>query len=114
MRCCGADGPPSLELGGDLRELLLRREVTHERGLQHVDALLDALAARRLDSERRPMASSTDQSGEEDDDPDQLEVEFNTAWSPPEAICSALREQYPDVSISWFYDEPGCEIAGYL
>ena len=49
-----------------------------------------------------------------DDDPDQLEVEFNTAWSPPEAICSALREQYPDVSISWFYDEPGCEIAGYL
>ena len=49
-----------------------------------------------------------------DDDPDQLEVEFNTAWSPPEAICNALREQYPDVSISWFYDEPGCEIAGYL
>ena len=49
-----------------------------------------------------------------DDDPDCLEVQFNTAWSPPEAICSALREQYPDVSISWFYDEPGCEIAGYL
>ncbi len=49
-----------------------------------------------------------------DDDPDQLEIEFNTAWSPPEAICHELREQYPDVSISWFYDEPGCEIAGYL
>ena len=49
-----------------------------------------------------------------DDDPDQLEVEFNTAWSPPEAICSAIREQYPDLAISWFYDEPGCEIAGYL
>ena len=49
-----------------------------------------------------------------DDDPDQVEIEFNTAWSPPEAICHALREQYPDVSISWFYDEPGCEIAGYL
>ena len=49
-----------------------------------------------------------------DDDPDQLEVEFSTAWSPPEAICHALREQYPDVSISWFYDEPGCELAGYL
>ena len=49
-----------------------------------------------------------------DDDPDQLEVEVNTAWSPPEAICHALREQYPDLSISWFYDEPGCEIAGYL
>ena len=49
-----------------------------------------------------------------DDDPDQLEVQFSTAWSPPEAICSALREQYPDLSVSWFYDEPGEEIAGYL
>ena len=49
-----------------------------------------------------------------DDDPDCTEIEFNTAWSPPEAICHALREQYPDLSISWFYDEPGCEIAGYL
>ncbi len=49
-----------------------------------------------------------------DDDPDCTEIEFNTAWSPPEAVCHALREQYPDVSISWFYDEPGCEIAGYL
>jgi len=49
-----------------------------------------------------------------DNDPEQLEVTFNTAWSPPEAICSAIREQYPDVSVSWFYDEPGEEIAGYL
>ena len=49
-----------------------------------------------------------------DDDPDKLEVEFNTAWSPPEAICNEIREQYPDLSVSWFYDEPGCEIAGYL
>ena len=49
-----------------------------------------------------------------DDDPDCLEIQFETAWSPPEAICYAMREQYPDLSISWFYDEPGCEIAGYL
>ena len=49
-----------------------------------------------------------------DDAPESVEIEFNTAWSPPEAICSAIREQYPDVSVSWFYDEPGCEIAGYL
>ena len=49
-----------------------------------------------------------------DDDPESVEIEFNTAWSPPEAICSAIREQYPDVSVSWFFDEPGCEIAGYL
>jgi len=50
----------------------------------------------------------------DDDDPDQLEVSFETAWSPPEAICHAMREQYPDLSVSWFYDEPGMEIAGYL
>ena len=50
-----------------------------------------------------------------DDDPENMEIEFNTAWSPPEAICHALREKFEDtVSISWFYDEPGCEIAGYL
>ena len=49
-----------------------------------------------------------------DNDPEQLEVTFNTAWSPPEAICNQIREDYPDVSVSWFYDEPGCEIAGYL
>ena len=49
-----------------------------------------------------------------DPDPENMEITFNTAWSPPESICEALREQYPDVSVSWFYDEPGCEIAGYL
>ena len=49
-----------------------------------------------------------------DDDPESVEIEFNTAWSPPEAICNQIREDYPDVSVSWFYDEPGCEIAGYL
>ena len=51
-----------------------------------------------------------------DDDymPNEFEVRFNTAWSPPEAICYAIREQYEDVSVSWFYDEPGAEIAGYL
>ena len=50
----------------------------------------------------------------DDDDIEQLEISFNTAWSPPEAICNQIREDYPDVSVSWFYDEPGCEIAGYL
>ncbi len=49
-----------------------------------------------------------------DDDPEQLEVTFNTAWAPPEAICNQIREDYPDVSVSWFYDEPGVEMAGYL
>jgi len=50
----------------------------------------------------------------DDDDPENLEISFNTAWSPPEAICNQIREDYPDVKVSWFYDEPGVEIAGYL
>ena len=51
---------------------------------------------------------------DECDMPHGFEVNFETAWSPPEEICNAIREQYDDLSISWFYDEPGCEIAGYL
>ena len=41
-------------------------------------------------------------------------AEFQTAWSPPEGICMRLRQLFPNVSISWFYDEPGCQVAGYL
>ena len=51
---------------------------------------------------------------DKDDLPHGFEVTFNTAWSPPEGICRAMREQYPDIDISWFYDEPGEAIAGYL
>ena len=39
---------------------------------------------------------------------------FMTAWSPPEKVILALREMYPDASITAFYDEPGVGIAGYL
>ena len=46
--------------------------------------------------------------------PHGFEVNFETAWSPPEEVCNAIRDQFDDLSISWFYDEPGCEIAGYL
>ena len=48
------------------------------------------------------------------DMPHGFEVTFETAWSPPEEVCYAIKDQYDDLSISWFYDEPGCEIAGYL
>ena len=46
-------------------------------------------------------------------DDDQVEYTFNTAWSPPEGVIEKLREQYPDIQITAFYDEPGMEIAGY-
>tara|TARA_A100000172_G_scaffold79911_1_gene68105 strand:- start:31 stop:471 length:441 start_codon:yes stop_codon:yes gene_type:complete len=44
---------------------------------------------------------------------DYIEYEFATAWSPPEPIIDKLREDFPDISISAFYDEPGNQIAGY-
>ena len=47
-------------------------------------------------------------------DENSFECEFETAWSPAEGIYYALREQFPDVDISWFYDEPGMQVAGYL
>lgn len=47
---------------------------------------------------------------------DYAEWEFLTAWGPPEGIYNTLSTKYhnQDLSISWFYDEPGMQIAGYL
>ena len=42
-----------------------------------------------------------------------LELTFSTAWSPPEGVVEKLKEKYPDLSFSCFYDEPGMEVAGY-
>ena len=47
------------------------------------------------------------------EDTEILAITFNTAWSPPEGVITKLREKFPDVSFQCFYDEPGCEIAGY-
>ena len=55
-----------------------------------------------------------DLSTDDCDLPNGFEASFNTAWSPPEEICYAIREKFDGISISWFYDEPGCEVAGYL
>ena len=42
-----------------------------------------------------------------------LELTFSSAWSPPEGVMNKLKEKYPDLSFTCFYDEPGMEIAGY-
>ena len=47
------------------------------------------------------------------EDSEILALTFNTAWSPPEGIVERLREKYPDLSFTCFYDEPGMEAAGY-
>ena len=51
---------------------------------------------------------------EGDIDEGYAEFEFQTAWSPASGIFDKIKDDYPNVDISWFYDEPGCELAGYL
>ena len=48
------------------------------------------------------------------DEGDFLEYHFDTPWGPPEEIYYVLKMQHPKVHISWFYDEPGMQYAGYL
>ena len=47
------------------------------------------------------------------EDSEMLELVFNTAWSPPQGVVEKMREKYPNLTFQCFYDEPGCEIAGY-
>ena len=47
------------------------------------------------------------------EDSEILELTFNTAWSPPQGVVEAMRTKYPKLTFQCFYDEPGCEIAGY-
>ena len=53
-----------------------------------------------------------------EDDEYIIELQFDTAWGPPEgiynAICEKIKEEGWDINVSWFYDEPGMEFAGYL
>ena len=48
-----------------------------------------------------------------DQDSEMLEIVFSTAWSPPQGVVEKMREKYPKLTFQCFYDEPGCEIAGY-
>jgi hypothetical protein len=49
-----------------------------------------------------------------DEDENYFVCHFDTAWSPPEGIIHKLRDMFPDLGISCFYDEPGMEFAGYV
>ena len=48
-----------------------------------------------------------------EDSEDCIVMSFDSAWGPPEGICAHIRDNYK-VNVSWFYGEPGMEIAGYL
>ncbi len=51
-------------------------------------------------------------------DESMIEISFDTAWGPAEGIHKHLVEwaekEEVGLNISWFYDEPGMEFAGYL
>lgn len=48
------------------------------------------------------------------DDDEILEYTFATAWGAPVGIYLTLVDRFPDLDISWFYDEFGMQDAGYL
>ena len=50
----------------------------------------------------------------EDEEEGYIRYSFETPWGPPQGIYHALKEQYPEVQITWFYDEPGMQFSGYL
>jgi len=45
---------------------------------------------------------------------DYLTYNFDTPWGPPNEIYNIIREEFPDINLSWFYDEPNMQLAGYL
>jgi hypothetical protein len=51
-----------------------------------------------------------------EDSSSQGEIEYNflTAWAPPVPIFNKLRDEFPELDISWQYDEPGMGFAGNL
>lgn len=46
--------------------------------------------------------------------PDEIELRFITAWSPPNGIHEKVKEMLPNCSISWFYKEEGMQVSGWL
>ena len=49
-----------------------------------------------------------------EEDNELLVYHFDTAWSPPALIYLELVELFPELNVSWFYQEEGMGIEGYL
>jgi len=50
----------------------------------------------------------------EDEEEGYIRYSFETPWGPPEGIYHKLVAEFPEVQITWFYDEPGMQFSGYL
>ena len=40
------------------------------------------------------------------------QISFDTAWAPPEGVIETLSKEFPALSFSLYYCEPGCSFAG--
>ena len=45
---------------------------------------------------------------------DEINLDFQTAWSPPQGIYEKIQTRLPNCSISWFYREDGMQVSGWL
>ena len=45
---------------------------------------------------------------------DEINLDFQTAWSPPQGIYEKIQTRLPNCSISWFYREDGMQLSGWL
>lgn len=43
-----------------------------------------------------------------------LTMSFYTAWCAPTHICNTLKQRYPNLLITWFYEVPDTQSSGYL
>jgi hypothetical protein len=40
--------------------------------------------------------------------------EFLTPFGPPFPVCDALKDRFPDIFVSWHFNEPKNELTGYI
>lgn len=71
------------------------------------------LALAKWGTKWEPTENETQFNYQEVVDDGWLELFFSTAWSPAEGIFLFLRNEI-NLEVSWFYDEPGMCLAGYL
>ena len=45
---------------------------------------------------------------------EEINLDFQTAWSPPQGIYEKIQTRLPNCSISWFYREDGMQVSGWL
>ncbi len=115
---CLHSGGRDLEVNGELRRVKVWREAADGNAfpVDEADLLERFGASNWYDWALQNWGTKWNVTGDVlvDETEDSLRYEFDTAWGPPEGVCSKLCELFPEASISWFYREDGEQIAGWL